>query len=150
MKFIRALLILASITWPAVSNGEESFDFALIASDCKSTVSFLKLNTNSLQLLKADKPNFFCKRNSKVITCRLTYQDSEQKEEIRKYTVISDAPPMLLFSAESNSELTMVNTSELAGAYTSRIFDDKYMGYKVCSMTFMTQDQIKALSNKKN
>jgi|GEM_PF-2752013 len=150
MKFMKALLIFACASFSVTSYGMDDFDFALIASDCKSTVSFLKLNEKSLQLLKADKPIFYCKRNSKVITCSLIYQESEQKEEIRKYAVITDAPPMLVFSAESNSELTMVNTSEMAAAYTSRIFDEKYMGYKVCSMTFMTQDQIKALSNKKN
>lgn len=126
----------------------EEFDFVMVGASCKILVSYNVISDESLNIAPADTPILFCKRNSKVVTCKVTHSEEAHKSEQRTYQLVMDSPPILFFQAENGSESAYVNTSENAGSYSSRLLGEQFMGQKVCNTTFFTYDQYKLLSKK--
>ncbi len=92
----------------------------------------------------------FCNRSGKLIECEVSHPDADSKVEKRSYKIHLDSPPYLMFSADNGSETALINSNKHAASYTSRMIDTGFLGHKVCSMTFLTQDQYSTLNKNDN
>ena len=144
MKNLIKLAVLIALSQSAFA--EDEFDFVIVGASCKMLVSYNVISDESLKVLDADKPIMFCERNGKKISCKVSHVEEIEKEEVRKYKLELDSPPIMFIQAENGSDTLYINTSENAASYSSRILDEKLMAQKVCNGLFFTYDQYKLMS----
>lgn len=128
-------------------------DFHLLLEKCKTTVVYLVLSDESLKTVDGEPVYDACTRKSRQIACAVTFlgggKSLNSKTQTVDYSVVLDSPPLLHFADERYADYFAVNLSEHSVVLVSRVLFEKGLGPKVCHGLFATDDEMKALGQRK-
>jgi hypothetical protein len=141
-----ALLLAA----PAASNAQAP-DFHLLLDTCKIAIGYHVLSSESLKVIDGEPVYNACTRRSKKISCALGFPGGARgvKGQTAEYTVVFDSPPHLHFTDEKYADYFAVNLTSHAVVLTTRFLSENALGSKVCHGLFATDDEMKALNQKR-
>jgi hypothetical protein len=144
------VLATASAAGSATAEAQEP-DFHILLDTCKLLVGYSVMSNESLKVIAADPVYNACTRQSRRVSCVLTFPGDAHgvKGNAAEYTVVVDSPPHLHFTDERYADYFAVNLSTRAVVLTTRFLSEKSSGAKVCHGIFATDDEVKALRDKR-
>jgi hypothetical protein len=127
-------------------------DFFIHFDRCTSVVGYLVVSDQNLKVLAGDPVALLCQRSGRQVQCRLEHPDPSRGPWGKQvsYKVTLDSPPFLTFSDARWADYVMVDTNARAATLNTRISDPQYMGSKVCTGIYLTEDDLKATGKEKS
>jgi hypothetical protein len=126
-------------------------DFYLRFDRCKTTVAYLVPQQEPLRQLDGTGLLLACSRSSRRLTCEMSFADRAEgvKGNRVSYRVDLDSPPHLTFTDSVFADYYSVNVVEHRATLVTRVLDKQFAGAKVCTGSFATAMEVRALQRKK-
>ena len=143
----RRAAAIKTVVFAALSAGAaHAHDFHLALDKCKIVIGSTVDPAHPPAVVAGDTAAVSCTRSGMTVSCDWIYAPSAKSNQAplhQMYRILVDSPPELWFSSETRSDFFVVNTTMHAAVAISRIVNEVGAGSKVCSGTFLTDDELR-------